>query len=164
MNRKQWIAGAVLLVVLMILCTYGSVTTLNKSKERGSVGQREPLPDFGYCSSKEIKPCVSSFDLDPGGSMVISVLTNSPENFYIKIKQAENELIYECTRAKEYSIQVSCQGEALPAGEMLDFLVISTSKNTTLAQGNFSIIGMALATPEIAITPTYVPAFDHRPR
>ncbi len=162
MNQKQWNIGAIALV-LMILCIAGFILVLNKLKAGpGSVGQRDPLPAFGYCDSKQARPCVLSFNLDKDGNMVINVLTNSLQNFYIKIRHETGERIYECERAGEYSVRVACTGEAMPAGEMLNFMVISTGKNTTLAQGNFSIIGMALATPEVSMTPT--PILQHAPR
>jgi hypothetical protein len=41
----------------------------------------------------------------------------------------------------------------MPVGETLQFLVISKRKDIPLAEGRFPIIGLALATPEVAPTP-----------
>lgn len=156
MNRKQWITGTVLLILLAILCISGVMLAWNKWKgERGSIGQREVLPGIGYCSPRKIMPCILSFDLDSNGGMVVNVLVDvSTEDFYIKIRHKTGELLYECTRATEYSSHVTCTGKAAPVGEMLTFLLVSKEKDTTLAKGGFPIIGMALATPEINMTPT----------
>ncbi len=164
MDRKLLSTGLVSLV-LMILCIFGLFIVLNELKAKpGRIGYHDPLPDFGYCNSQQLRPCVLSFNLDPDGEMIINILTDSLKGFYIKIIHEEAESMYACTRARQYSANVACRGEAMPIGETLSFFVISTEEDATLAQGSFPIIGMALATPEVAITPTYVPAFDHRPR
>src|SRR5512142_2388802 len=99
----------------MILCIAGLILVLNESKSKpGTIGQREPLPGFGYCSLKQVKPCVLSFHLDSSGGMVINILTNSLQDFYIKVRYEEGERTYACTRARKYSANVSCKGEALP--------------------------------------------------
>ncbi|MBN2116858.1 MAG: hypothetical protein JW730_09815 [Anaerolineales bacterium] len=161
MNRKRWITGAVLLVLLLILCISGTTLAWKEWKgEPGSVGTHEPLPGFGYCSSRPSRPCILSFRSNWSGDMVINLLVNgSSPDFHIKIRHAEGEYIYECKRARKYSINVSCTGETLPVGETFSFLVISTEAGTTLAEGSFPIIGMALATPETYFTPT---PFTHR--
>jgi hypothetical protein len=163
-GRKQLIAGIVLFVVLMILCVSGSSIALNEWKNRrGHVGHREPLPGLGYCSSKQIRPCILSFNLNPNGGMLINILVRGfSEDFYVKTKHKGSEYIYECKKNSQYSTHVSCTGKTMPIGEMFSFLIVSTEENVTLAEGSFSIVGLALATPEIAITPT--PLINHSPR
>jgi hypothetical protein len=167
-NRKQWIAGAVLLAVLMILAA-GSIIALNELKDKpGSIGHREPLPGFGYCSSKQIRPCVLAANSKPNGTTVISVLVEPRlRNFYIKIGDEEKEYVYTCEKGERKSIYAFCTGKTMPVGKALSFLVISNKGDTVVASGNFPIVGLALATPEIAIptvTPAYTPAFNHGPK
>ena len=166
MNRKQRIAGAILLDLLIILCIAGSILALNEWESRqGIVAQREPLPGFGYCSASQSRPCILSFNSNPDGTMAINILAKGySEDFYVKIRHAEDEHIYTCKKDEKYSIHVSCTGEALPVGETLSFLVISTGDNSVLAEGSFPIIGIALATPEIRITPTPISVFDNLPK
>src|SRR5512136_1760098 len=98
----------------MLLCIAGLIIVLNGMKDRpGSIGHREPLPGFGYCSSKQVKPCVLDINLDPNGDMVINVLTDSLQDFYIKIKHEAAERTYECKRARKYSANVVCTGAAM---------------------------------------------------
>ncbi len=163
MNRKGWIAGAILLALLLILGGIGSRIAWNEWKGKaGSVGQRAPLPAFGYCSSRQSMPCVLSFNLDQDGDMTINVLTDSLQDFYIKTRYEEDERIYECQRVSQYSTHVMCSGKAMPSGTTVSFLIVSKEENMVLAEGSFSIIGMALATPVIRITPT--PFNNHEPR
>jgi hypothetical protein len=61
------------------------------------------------------------------------------------------------------STNFSCRGETLPIGEPLQFLMLS-KKNIPLAEGSFSIIGLPIATPEIAVTPTFNPDLDRPPK
>ena len=96
--------------------------------------------------------------------MVINILVRgSSPDFYVKIKREAGEHIYECEKAKSYSVNVYCRGDTMPVGETLSFLLIATEENKTLAEGSFPIIGLALATPEIAMTPTLI-TIDRPPR
>lgn len=161
MNRKRLIAGLAMLIVLMLLCGFGSRIALNIWKGRqGQIGQREPLPSLGYCSSQQIRPCILSFNLTPDGDMLINILVRgTAKSFYVKIIHKGSEYIYECKKASQYSTHVSCTGQPMPIGETFSFLIVSKEEDIILVEGSFSIVGLALATPEIAITPT---PFDHR--
>lgn len=151
-------------VLLILLCVAGWLLIQNAWKAgQGHVESREPLPAFGYCSSVQVRPCVLSFNLSADGGMLINVLTRSSQDVYIKIRHETDEYLYECTRARRNSAFVSCTGKALPVGGTYSFLIISKEKNTTLAEGSLPIIGMALATPEVYITPTPI-LFNHLPR
>lgn len=133
--------------------------------KQGNVEHREPLPGFGYCSSSQVRPCVLSFNLNLDGTMLINILAKGySEDFYVKIKQDGDEHVYTCKKAEEYSTSVSCTGEAMPIGQTLSFLIVAPEGDTTLAEGSFPIIGMALATPEIRMTPTPISVFDHPPK
>lgn len=137
----------------------------NEWKSRqGQLGHREPLPGLGYCSSKQIRPCILSINRSPQGDMLIDIFVQgSSPDFYLKIKREDSEYVYECAKAKSYSIHVHCKGDAMPIGETLSFLLVSKEENITLAEGSFTIIGLALATPYIAITPTPI-TIDRPPR
>jgi len=156
-NRNRGIVGLMILAVLIILVTVVSVNLFNSwSSRRGHVNQRTPLLGLGYCSTKQITPCILSFNLDSQGNMLINLQTesSSPPNFYLKVRRAEGESLYECQRMKGFSNSVACIGKALPPGEVLQFLMLSTDEDILIAEGNFPIIGLAIATPEIVLTPT----------
>lgn len=164
-DRRRLSVGIALLAVLIVLCIFGANIVRNEWESRqGQIGQREPLPGLGYCSSKQIRPCILSIDLRPGRGMSIDILVHaSSQDFYLKIEHEGSEHIYECQKDKSYSIHIHCTGDDMPAGETMSFLLISSADNSTLAEGSFPIIGLALATPDIAITPTPIP-LDHSPR
>ncbi|HLO30316.1 MAG TPA: hypothetical protein VK249_14325 [Anaerolineales bacterium] len=166
MNRNRLIVGLVILAVFMILLLAGSLILLMEWNSRPvHISGRKPLSHLGYCSSMQVMPCILSFSLGSDGKMVINVLTkSSAPDFYLKIRNATLENIYECQKVKGFSTQVSCTGEASPPGDVLQFLLVSTDGNTPFAEGRFPVIGLALATPEIYFTPTFPPPPTRPPR
>jgi hypothetical protein len=88
--------------------------------------------------------------------MLVNFLTDGAfyPDFYLKIKTGENEHIYVCEKVNTFATSVYCTGKALPVGQVLQFFIISLNEEVVLAQGNFPIIGMALAGPEIFLSPT----------
>jgi hypothetical protein len=88
--------------------------------------------------------------------MLVNVLTRGASfpDFYIKIKHSQGESIYPCTEVKQFSTSVYCSGKVLPLGEVLQFFILAIDDNHLLAQGNFSIIGMAYSTMDIFAPPT----------
>jgi len=157
-NRNRLSAGVVTLIaVFMFLIISGSIILFGQWRDRqDQVYHRTPLPSLKYCSLKQVRPCILSFNLDPGGTMVINLLTHnsSPPDFYIKVRQHAGETLYTCRKVRGFPTSVSCTGAALPPGEELQFLLISKDEDILLAEGHFPIIGVAIATPEISISPT----------
>jgi hypothetical protein len=165
-NRNQLIVGLFTLAVFLTLAIFGSIILLRQwNSGQIETGQREPLPRFRYCSSSQLRPCVLSFSLDAAGKMVINLLTDRrATNIYLKVKQDERETTYECQKVEGFSTNLACTGEKMPVGEALSFMVVSTEEDVTLAEGTFPIIGLAIATPDIFVTPTFVPAFERPPK
>jgi hypothetical protein len=97
--------------------------------------------------------------------MIINILTDGRSaDFYVKVEQGERETIYECQKVEGLSTNLACTGEKLPVGEALSFVIVSSEEDIALAEGTFPIIGLAIATPEIFVTPTFIPAFDRPPK
>lgn len=88
--------------------------------------------------------------------MLVSFLTDGAfyPDFYLKIKAGEKEHIYVCEKVNTFATSVYCTGQTLPVGQVLQFFIISLNEEVVLAQGNFPIIGIALAGPEIYLSPT----------
>lgn len=149
-NRNRLIAASVVLAVLIVLLIYGLLWW--QSRQSGT-GQRSPIPDLGYCSANNARPCIASFSLDSDGNMLVNVLTPglSFPNFYLKIIHGKGENIYECKNVERFSTSVYCIGEAMRLGVELQFMLISVDGEATLAEGHFAIIGLALSTPALAL-------------
>jgi len=150
--------------MLLLILIPGSILLRNEWKSRqSSVNEREPVPGLGYCSSSPVTPCIVSFSLDADGKMLVSVMTggSSYPNIYLKIRHSQGENVYPCRRVTGFSTSVYCTGRALPLGEIFQFFILTTNGDRLLAQGNFSIIGMAISTLEIPVPGT--PSTDGTP-
>ena len=166
MNRNQLIAGLFILAFFLTLVISGSIILLRQWNNRqAETGQREPLQGLSYCSSNQFRPCVLSFSLDATGKMIINLLTDRrAANVFLKVRQGKREIIYECEKVEGFSTNLACTGEKLPVGEALSFVIVSNEADVPLAEGTFPIIGLAIATPEIFVTPTFIPAFERPPK
>ena len=155
-KRKRLILGISLSAVLVILLLSGLVLWREGKKNQARVDQRFPLQGLKYCGSTPVTPCVVSFSRDVDGNMLVNFLTAGAfyPDFYLKIRAGEDEHIYVCEKVDAFATSVYCTGKIMPVGEVLQFFIVSLHEDVLLAQGNFSIIGMALAAPDIFALPT----------
>ncbi len=157
MNRKRLILGISISALFIILTISGFAWFKEWQSRQVRVDQRFPLQRLSYCDSEQVMPCIVSFSLGPNGDMIVSFLTTGAfyPDFYLKIKQEEDQHIYSCQKVSKFATSVYCTGAALPLGEIFQFSIFSLKEDVLLAEGNFSIIGLAIGTPEIALfTPT----------
>jgi hypothetical protein len=143
------------LVVLLILIFVGVILLSQELRSRqAEVSQREPVPALSYCDSEQNTPCIVSFSLDTSGTMLVNVLTEGSAfpAFYLKISHMQGESIYPCQAVAGFSTSVYCTGKALPMGQQFQFFIHAIDDNRLLAQGNLSIIGMALSTVQVFIS------------
>jgi hypothetical protein len=170
LNRKQWMVTGVLLTVVLVVGVMFLRNNKDDSEGPASTGQNTPASTLVYCSDEEVKPCVVSFSLDADENMLVNILL--PEvsfpNFHLEIRRGENTRDYKCQRISSALTNAFCLGEKLPPGENLHLTMYSTRDETLLAEGDLSIIGLALPTlavvsptSEIAPTePTAIPLPD----
>ena len=156
MNRNRLIAGGAIGFLLILIIAALVLLSRELRTRQTQVNQREPLQRLGYCDARQVAPCIVSFSRDSSGKMLVNILTDGSSfpDFYLKIKHSQGESIYPCTKVKRFSTSVYCAGKILPLGEELQFFILSIDDNRLLAQGNFSIIGMAFSTVEIIAPPT----------
>lgn len=161
-TRKRLILWISIVAVLVILAISGLVLWRERKERQARIDQRFPLQGLAYCSSNPITPCIVSFSLDADGNMLVSFLTDGAfyPDFYLKVKVGENEHIYVCEKVNTFATSVYCTGQTLPVGEVLQFFLISINGEVLLAQGNFPILGIALAGPEIFLSPTPTDVFS----
>jgi hypothetical protein len=156
------ISISALLVIVMI----SGFFLFNKWKSsQARVDKRFPLQRLSYCSSDQVTPCIVSFSLDSHGDMLVNFLTTGAfyPDFYLKIRQNEDNHIYTCQRVNKFATSVYCTGAIMPLGETLQFSIFSINEDVLLAEGNFPIIGLALGTPEVALSPTSGTPFTPSP-
>lgn len=155
MDRNRLAVGAIVVVVLFVVLGYGLIQS---QRDEPQASQRSPLADLAYCSAEDIRPCIVSFSLDSAGNMLVNILTPGIDfpAFYLKIIHEAGENVYECQEVENFPANRYCKGQEIQVGEILQFLLISKSDETLLAEGNFAIVGLALPTPEdqLTVSPT----------
>lgn len=156
MNRTRLLPGISIAALLITLMISGVFLFNTWKSSRASVDKRFPLQRLSYCSSDQVTPCIVSFSLDSDGNMLVNFLTTGAfyPDFYLKIRQNEDNHIYPCQKVNKFATSIYCTGAAMPLGEVLQFSIFSINEDVLLAEGNFAIIGMALGTPEIFSSPT----------
>jgi hypothetical protein len=153
------IRGISIPAVLILLIVSGLVLFRERPARQARVNQRVPLQKLAYCTPKQITPCVVSFGRDADENMIVNVLTAGAfyPDFYLTIKADERDHIYVCEKANTFATSVYCTGQILPVGRAFQFLLFSLNEDILLAQGSFPIIGVALVTPPVFVTPTTSP-------
>lgn len=152
MSRKQWIVVGIILVVVFLV---GVVFFRGgDSDPQPEPVQNAPVSPLGYCSEEDIKPCVVSFSVDAFENMLINILLPdlSFPNFYIRIAHSRGETLYACQRLGAALNSAYCAGEKLPPGEKLNVMLFSAKDDALLAQGELSLIGLALPTVGVAVS------------
>lgn len=165
MNRKQWIIAGIIVTVLIVIGVM-----FMQSGSTGEVAetiQGTPAADLVYCSEEQVRPCVVSFSIDADENMLVNILLPdlSFPSFYLKIRRGGSETDYKCQRVGTALNNAYCIGEKMPPGEILHLMLISTKDEALLAEGDLSIIALALptlavvsptsetATPDLTTTP-----------
>jgi hypothetical protein len=152
-NRNRLFAGGSIAVLLILIITGLILLRAELQSRQTQVNQREPLQGLAYCDSQQITPCIVSFSRDSQGRMLINILADrSFPDFYLKIIHSDGESIYPCREVERFSTSVYCTGKILPLGEIFQFYILSVDDNSLLAQGNFSIIGIALASVDTFVS------------
>jgi len=163
-NRTRLIAGAVLLLVILLLTVYYLIAFAFQGKGGPQVGHRLPIETLTYCGVDQNKLCIVSFSQEVDGGMQVNFQTPYAffPGFLLKIIHNGEENNYECERDEAAFTTVVCTGAPQVPGEVLEFRVISKKLGTVVAAGKFAIIGIALFTPVVETTgtsetPTVVP-------
>jgi len=164
-QRNRWIAGLSILAIVLLLAVVSIVLFLqNRNEGPGPrVGYRSPIAELAYCAGEDRELCIVSFNQIVDGGMQVNIQT--PRVFYPRILLVINrygvESTYECRKAEPLTNRVVCEGPPQTPGEILQFKVFLREQGTLVAEGKFSIIGIAISTPEVippaTTTPTTTP-------
>ena len=158
-NRNRVIAGVVILIVLLTVVFYVANNFLPTRMKSSQIHSRFPISELTYCSIDQSQLCVISFGQELNGPMHVDFLvpdSDYPE-FLLKIDHNGIERIYECQHLEEIPEKVYCTGEVQAPGAVLKISVFSRSNNLLLTKGTFSVIGIAILTPEFVPESTEEP-------
>ena len=156
-TQQRWLIAAVaILAVILILVLVVIFRSIQKPDPSPRIGHRSPAAQLGYCAPEDTRLCIVSFGQIEGGDMLVNFQLPRPAypDFTLVINRFGVDSSYECQRMKGLSTGVICTGPSQVPGEELQFKVFSTKDSTLLAAGKFSIIGIAISTPENSTTGT----------
>jgi hypothetical protein len=165
-TQRRWlIAGVAILVVILLLVLFAIFRSVQPRDSRPLLGHRSPAARLAYCSPGDSGLCIVSFGQIVGGDMLVNfqIPRLAYPEFSLIINRYGVESVYQCKKVKGLSTGVTCTGPSQVPGEVLLFKVISTKDGGLLAAGSFSIIGIALSTPEGGPTDTETPLATEPP-
>lgn len=154
-NRNWLIIGLVILLAVATLI-FSVIRLLSRRTDRPQLGHRSPVAALEYCGTDLNQLCIVSFSQVVDGDLQVNL--QIPDFFYpdfiLQIINNGQVSVYECQRGDDRFTTVICKGASQVPGQTLEFKVISKDSETVLAEGQFAIIGIALLTPAIEMTPT----------
>ena len=154
-HRNWLIIGLVILLALATLI-FSISRLLARRVDRPQLGHRSPIAELTYCSTAVNQLCIVSFTQDVDGSLQVNL--RLPDSFYpdfiLTIDNNSQERTYECQKSAGHPTTVICTGPTQVPGQTLAFKAISKESGIIFAEGRFAIIGIALITPEGALTAT----------
>jgi hypothetical protein len=149
-NRNRLIAIAAILIVLMMAIIYSAGRSQRSKVKHSQIGSRHPAAALPYCSMDQSHLCVLSFGQIVNGPMRVDFLAPNldyPE-FVLKVINNGEESTYDCQSVGETPENIYCTGRVQAPGAILELSLFSKKDNALLAKGTFSVIGVALLTPE----------------
>jgi hypothetical protein len=170
-NRKTSIIVAGLVFVALITCgvigfindpghdaTPAEQVKIAQSDQAAQADQPAGNPasnGLEYCS-ETIRLCVVSFGRDNAENMLITVRNNLPAlpAFFIKIKQADSEKLFECQKIQFSPDTFYCLGDQIPAEEKVTLEIYSKSDGNLAAAGDLTIHYDLVAEPAPTEAPT----------
>ncbi len=148
-SRKTFLFILAGVVVLVLLLLVWRIVSLQKA---ASEAVPEPVLKIGYCGVEPEELCVLSFGRDVDENMVVNIF--SPDHklpaFYLKIKRAAWESVYECEKDKEVRTNVFCYGDMVNLQERMEISLFSKKDDQLIAMGDFTLKAILLSEPSLA--------------
>lgn len=129
--------------VIILLALMGTVFL----KWASSKSEAEPILKIGYCDASPEDLCILSFSRDLKENMVINFFVPDRKfpDFYLKIKRAGGESVYECQKDKEVPTSVYCTGELIGLQEKIEINLLSKEDDHLMASGVLTLQAILLS-------------------
>lgn len=135
--------------MLALLAVAWRIVSLQKAASKVDV---EPVLKIGYCGTEPDELCILSFGRDVDENMVVNIFSPNrkfPE-FYVKIKRAVGESVYECETDKEIRTNVFCYGDLANLQERMEVRLFAKEDERLLAMGDFTLKALLISEPSVA--------------
>jgi len=137
------------IVILALLALAWRIVSLQKA---ASEAVPEPVIKIGYCGAEPEELCVLSFGRDVDENMVVNIF--SPDRklptFYLKIKRAAGESVYECEKDKEVQTNVFCYGDMVNLQEKMEVSLIAKADERLIVAGGFTLKAILISESSFA--------------
>lgn len=149
-TKNRLILLAVILIVLIIVGVWMAARWIMPTPNTSSVGSRIPTAGLKYCSVDPSRLCVLSFGQVLNGPLQVELLAPSADQpeFNLNVSNNGVQSMYECKSLEESPEHVYCTGSVQAPGSILALSVISKAGNQMLARGTFSMVGIAILSPQ----------------
>jgi hypothetical protein len=116
----------------------------------------EPALKLSYCGAVPGELCVLSFGRDLENNMIISLFVPDRDfpGFYMKVKRAAGESIYECQKNEVAPTNVYCIGESIGLQEKMEIDLVSNEDGRLLAVGKLTLHAVLLSPVQILEAPS----------
>ena len=155
-SRLFVLAGIILLALLAVTWR---IVSLQKAASKVDV---EPVLKIGYCGTEPDELCILSFGRDVDENMVVNIFSPNrkfPE-FYVKIKRAAGESVYECEKDKEIRTNVFCYGDLANLQERMEVRLFAKEDERLLAMGDFTLKALLISEPSVAENSEDIPTLE----
>jgi len=170
-SRKSIILILTGIFLLVLLTLTWWVISLQRVASEATV---EPVLKIGYCGAEPEELCVLSFGRDLDENMVVNVFVPDRKfpAFYLKIKRAATESVYECEKDKEVPTNIYCYGDMVNLQERMEVRLFANADEHLVAAGTFTLKAILIsessqlggmndtATPPMEKTPSSTDVFN----
>jgi len=148
-SRKSIISVLVGIILLTLVALTWRIVVLQKAASKATP---EEVLKIGYCGAEPDELCVLSFGRDVDENMVVNIFSPNRKfpAFYLKIKRATGDGMYECEKDKEVRTNVFCYGDMANLQEKMEVSLIASEDDKLLAVGNFTLRALLISEPSIA--------------
>jgi hypothetical protein len=145
-SRKSIVFVLAGIVILALLALAWRIVSLQQAASEVTV---EPVLKISYCGAEPEELCVLSFGRDVDENMVVNIFVPDSKlpAFYLKIKKAAGENVYECEKDKEVWTNVFCYGDMANLQERMELSMFSKKDDRLIAMGNFTLKAILLSEP-----------------
>ncbi len=148
-SRKTFLFILIGVVVLVLLMLAWLIVSLQKAASEAVI---KPVLKIGYCGAEPEELCILSFGRDVDENMVVNIFVPDRKlpAFYLKIKKAAGESVYECEKDKEVRTNVFCYGDMVNLQERMEVSLFSKKEEQLIAVGAFTLKAILLSEPSLA--------------
>jgi len=148
-RRRSILIGVGALAALLLLAMWLYVLLRFVRSRLAPAQSSQPAAEIGLCDAQPTELCIISFGREGAGKGLVIIHVPGPDfpDFYMKIVRGDTESGYECARVQAVSNLVTCTGDEILLGEVIEVRIHSKDDDRLLAIGQLTVPFLAIAAP-----------------